>query len=126
MEIIILFTALLTSSFVIFPIVGYIKQKKLTKVNGVQFLLLFFISVFYITIGSAVVGGLISAPSSYGVQVSTMTIVIVVSVVVLILSCLYLIVGAIIPHHRKRKHQDYSASRSEQHTDNQDKPAQIA
>jgi NADH:ubiquinone oxidoreductase subunit 2 (subunit N) len=67
MEIIILFTALLTASFIIFPIIAYIKQKKLTRETGIQFLLLFLISIFYIAIGGAVIGGVIISSGNMGI-----------------------------------------------------------
>jgi hypothetical protein len=47
-----------------------------------------------------------------------MTIVIVVSVVVLILSCLYLLLGAIIPYFKKKKHAEHAEAKTTDHEAN--------
>jgi hypothetical protein len=50
MDIIILLAAALTSGFVVFPILGFVKDKRVNKHNLAQFILLFLFSIFYLAI----------------------------------------------------------------------------
>jgi TRAP-type C4-dicarboxylate transport system permease small subunit len=102
MEIIILLAAILTSAFVVFPILGFITNKRVSKHNLAQFILSLLIAIFYLVIG---IWYMITQSGTAWIVCTTL--IMVFAIVVIIVSSVLMTVGYIIPmhKHRKRKHE---------------------